>query len=76
MLFRSCSIPGAGIGVARAALFAALPGIEHPSECSFHLKLAEDIIDRPLPIRDGLLAIDAAAAVAIDPARLAAAKVS
>lgn len=67
---------GAGIGVARAALFAALPGIEHPSECSFHLKLAEDIIDRPLPIRDGLLAIDAAAAVAIDPARLAAAKVS
>jgi L-alanine-DL-glutamate epimerase-like enolase superfamily enzyme len=66
---------GTGIGVARAALFAALPGIEHPSECSFQLKLREDIIDRPLPIREGFLAVDDVAAVMVDPALLRAAAV-
>jgi len=66
---------GTGIGVARAALFAALPGIDHPSECSFHLKLREDIIDRPLPLRDGWLALDDVTAVTVDPALLRAAAV-
>lgn len=64
---------GTGIGVARAAIFAALPGVAHPSECSFHLKLREDIIDRPLPIREGYLALADAVAVQVDPARLRAA---
>ena len=66
---------GTGIGVARAALFAALPGIEHPSECSFHLKLRADILDRPLPIREGFLAVEDVAAAAVDPALLRAAAV-
>jgi L-alanine-DL-glutamate epimerase-like enolase superfamily enzyme len=66
---------GTGIGVARAALFAALPGIDHPSECSFHLKLRADIIDRPLPLRDGFLALDDVTAAAVDAALLRAATV-
>ncbi len=37
---------GSTIGIARAAIFAALPGIEHPSELSFFLKLREEITDR------------------------------
>ena len=57
---------GAGLGTARAAVFAALPGIEHPSELSFQLKLKEDILDRPLPIRDGYLRLADADAVQID----------
>lgn len=67
---------GSGIGTARAALFAALPGVEHPSELSFFLKLKEDIIERPIPIRDGYIAVADALAVRIDPARLQAATVS
>ncbi len=31
-------------------------GIEHLSELSFQLKLKEDILDRPLPITDGICA--------------------
>jgi L-alanine-DL-glutamate epimerase-like enolase superfamily enzyme len=66
---------GSGIGTVRAALFAALPGIAHPSELSFFLKLKEDIIDRPIPIRDGYLLLDDVLDVRIDPDRLRAATV-
>jgi L-alanine-DL-glutamate epimerase-like enolase superfamily enzyme len=66
---------GTGIGVARAAIFAALDGIDHPSELSFFLKLRHDIVDRPLPLRDGRLALADALALRIDPAALAAAAV-
>jgi len=59
-----------GLGTVCAAHFAALPGIDHPSELSFFLKLREDILDRPLTIQDGYLDLDAAAAAHIDPARL------
>lgn len=64
---------GSTIGIARAAVFAALPGIEHPSELSFFLKLKQDIVERPLTIRDGYLALADALAVRVDPALLRAA---
>ena len=60
----------AGLGTAMAALFAGLAGVEHPSELSFFLKLKEDIIAAPLPLRDGYLSLADAAAVTVDPERL------
>ena len=45
---------------------AALPGIEHPSELSFQLKLKEDILDRPLPITDGYLRLADTDAAQVD----------
>ena len=61
----------AGLGTQQAALFAALPGIDHPSELSFPLKLRADILDRPLPIVDGYLKIDDLLAARLDPTALA-----
>lgn len=63
---------GTGLGTLHAGLFAALPGIDHPSELSFPLKLQVDLLDRPLPIRDGWLRVDDLLAAKLDPARLAA----
>jgi L-alanine-DL-glutamate epimerase-like enolase superfamily enzyme len=65
----------AGLGTVLAAHFAARPGIDHPSELSFFLKLQADILDRPLRLVDGYLVLDEAAAARLDPARLAAAAV-
>jgi L-alanine-DL-glutamate epimerase-like enolase superfamily enzyme len=62
----------AGLGTQQAALFAALPGIDHPSELSFPLKLRADILDRPLPIVDGYLSINDLLAAQMDPTALAA----
>ena len=58
------------IGIARAAAFAALAGVDHPSELAFFLKLEAEIVDRPLVLRDGRLDVAEAAAVEIDEARL------
>jgi L-alanine-DL-glutamate epimerase-like enolase superfamily enzyme len=66
---------GTGIGVARAAIFAALEGIDHPSELSFFLKLRHDIVDRPLTLRAGRLALADVLALRVDPRALAAATV-
>jgi L-alanine-DL-glutamate epimerase-like enolase superfamily enzyme len=62
----------AGLGTLQAGLFAALPGIDHPSELSFPLKLRADILDRPLPIVDGYLNVDDLLAARIDRTALAA----
>lgn len=56
----------AGLGAARAGLFAARPGISHPSELTFFLKLEEDIIAAPIPIVDGCIRPDDLAAVRVD----------
>ncbi len=64
-----------GLGTLHAAAFAALSGIDHPSELSFWLKLRADILDRPLRLDDGYLALADIAATRLDPARLAAAAV-
>ena len=61
---------GTGIGAARAAIFAAKPGIDHSSEISFFLKLKEDILAEPLPIVDGYMRLSDADAAHIDPDRL------
>jgi L-alanine-DL-glutamate epimerase-like enolase superfamily enzyme len=61
---------GSGIGAARAALFAALPGIEHPSELSFFLKLEADILAEPIPITDGYMRVADAAKARIDRGKL------
>lgn len=60
----------AGLGTARAAIFAALPGIEHPAELSFPLKLKEDIIQSPIPIRDGWMWLADVTDMQLDLARL------
>ncbi len=67
---------GSTIGIARAAIFAALPGVTHPSELSFFLKLKQDIVERPLTLCDGFLSLADALAVRIDPALLRAATVA
>jgi L-alanine-DL-glutamate epimerase-like enolase superfamily enzyme len=56
----------AGLGTARAAVFAALSAVDCPSELSFPLKLEDDIIDKPIPIRDGYLRSADAAGVRLD----------
>jgi L-alanine-DL-glutamate epimerase-like enolase superfamily enzyme len=66
---------GTTIGVARAAIFAALPGIDHPSELSFFLKVKQEIVDRPLPLHDGYLSLADALAVRVDRALLRSAAV-
>ena len=62
-----------GLGTLHAAAFSALRGIDHPCELSFWLKLREDILNRPLQLHDGYLALADLAATRLDPARLAAA---
>lgn len=66
----------AGLGTLHAALFALLPGIDHPSELSFPLKLRADILDRPLPITDGYLRVDDLLVAQIDPTILTTALTS
>src|SRR5690606_24585301 len=61
----------AGLCTIRAALFAGLAGIDHPSELSFFLKLEEDIITRPLTLADGYLDLDSLAGITVDSERLA-----
>jgi len=65
----------AGLGTVRAALFAALPGIDHPSELSFFLKIKEDILTQALVLTDGYLDMTSIAHVTVDRARLRAATV-
>jgi L-alanine-DL-glutamate epimerase-like enolase superfamily enzyme len=58
------------LGTARAGLFAARPEVEHPSELSFFLKLADEIVAEPLVLCDGWLDVAALERVRIDPDRL------
>jgi L-alanine-DL-glutamate epimerase-like enolase superfamily enzyme len=59
------------IGTIRAAIFAGMPGIDHPSELSFFLKLEDEIVTRPLKLEDGFLDLDQLVAVKIDDQKLA-----
>lgn len=58
------------LGTIRAAIFAGLAGIEHPSELSFFLKLEDDITNRPLQLVDGYLHLDELADIQLDEERL------
>ncbi len=66
----------AGLGTVRAALFAALPGIDHPSELSFFLKVKEDILTQSLVLTDGYLDVASLAHVTVDRERLRAVTVA
>ena len=61
------------LGIAHAGLFAALPGIDHPSELSFFLKLKEEIVSRSPPICEGVIQVADLLNVKIDPDLLKAA---
>ncbi len=56
----------AGWGTLQAALFAAKPGIDHPCELSFFLKLQADLLTRPPQIHDGFLDVAELAQTTID----------
>ena len=56
----------ASLGTVRAALFAALPGIDHPSELSFFLKVKEDILSEPLALNNGYFDVTRFAAAQVD----------
>lgn len=60
----------AGLGTVRTALFAAQPGIDHPSELSFFLKVKEDILTEPLSLDDGYFDLTRFAQVTVDPVLL------
>lgn len=66
----------AGLGTLGAAHFSALQGVDHPCELSFFLKLTGDILNRPIPIRDGYIHLADLAGIEVDPAALAAASPS
>lgn len=62
------------LGTIRAAIFAGLEGVNHPSELSFFLKLKDDIVNRPIEISNGYINLDTLAGITIDEQRLAAAR--
>ena len=60
----------ATLGAIRAAMFAGLEGVAHPSELSFFLKLEDDIVNRPLKLVEGYLDLDQLAGIGLDEERL------
>jgi L-alanine-DL-glutamate epimerase-like enolase superfamily enzyme len=60
------------LGTIRAAIFAGLAGIEHPSELSFFLKLEDEIVNQPIRLVDGYLDLDQLVGIRLDEARLKA----
>ena len=46
-------------------------GIEYPSELSFFLKLEDDIVNRPIRLKDGYIELDELPGITIDEQRLA-----
>ncbi len=57
---------GTALGTARAGQFAALPGVEHPSELSFFLKLKEDVVRKRPLLRNGFISVAELDRVEID----------
>ena len=56
----------AALGTARAGQFATLPGVDHPSELSFFLKLKEDVVRKRPLIRNGTISVEELNQVEID----------
>ncbi len=61
----------ATLGTIRAAIFAGLAGVDHPSELSFFLKLADELVTHPLSLNEGYLELDSLAGITLDEERLA-----
>ncbi len=58
------------VGTVRAALLAGLDGVDYPSELSFFLKLEDDIVNRPIQIKDGYIDLDELEGIKVDEQRL------
>jgi L-alanine-DL-glutamate epimerase-like enolase superfamily enzyme len=58
------------LGTIRAAFFAGLDGVNHPSELSFFLKLKDEIVNRPIEVVNGYLDLDQLAGITVDAGRL------
>ncbi|MDH3675241.1 MAG: enolase [Anaerolineae bacterium] len=58
------------LGTIRAAIFAGLEGIDHPSELSFFLKLKDDIVNRPIELEDGYLDLESLTGITVDEQKL------
>jgi L-alanine-DL-glutamate epimerase-like enolase superfamily enzyme len=58
------------IGTIRAAIFAGLEGVDHPSELSFFLKLKDEIVNHPIQIKDGYIDLEQLASITLDEDRL------
>jgi L-alanine-DL-glutamate epimerase-like enolase superfamily enzyme len=56
----------AALGTARAGQFAALPGVNYPSELSFFLKLKEDVVEKRPLIHNGFISVEELNQVEID----------
>ena len=54
------------LGAARAGQFAALPGVNHPSELSFFLKLQEDVVKKRPSLHNGCISVTELDQVEID----------
>lgn len=59
------------LGTIRAAIFAGLAGVNHPSELSFFLKIREDIVNRPIEIVDGFIDLRQLDDISLDTQKLA-----
>ena len=60
-----------GVGTLHAALLASHEAVTEPSELSFPLKLAADLLTGPLPFREGWLHLEELATLTIDDRKLA-----
>ena len=58
------------LGTIRAAIFAGLEGIDYPSELSFFLKLDDDIVTRPIEIKDGYIDLETLTDISLDEQKL------
>ncbi len=54
------------LGTIRAALFAGLAGVNHPSELSFFLKLKGDIVNQPITIKAGFIDLNSLMDISLD----------
>jgi len=61
---------GSITGTVRAAIFAGLDGVNHPSELSFFLKAEGDITTKSIDIVDGYINLDSLEDITVDEALL------
>jgi L-alanine-DL-glutamate epimerase-like enolase superfamily enzyme len=58
------------LGTIRAAIFAGLDGVNHPCELSFFLKLEDEIVNRPIELKDGYLDLNSLVGITLEETRL------
>lgn len=65
-----------GLGTLHAALLSTQAEVTEPCELSFVLKLQDDLLNLPIPFKDGWLDVNGLREHAIDPAKLARFRIS